>query len=141
MFRRNWQLGVDFTNMFKHSFYAQRPQKHKKTVKSSIFFCNFGTKAAYKTLVTSASWSRIRHLASAISIPSSCAKMMALSRKWGFPQNFYLNSICLKYKSFEEAINLMGHEAVNVWWPILQIILGNGVARNLAWGCSWTILA
>jgi len=46
--------GVDFTNMFTQSFYAQRSQKRKKTVKSSVSFALLGSpciKAALKMLV------------------------------------------------------------------------------------------
>jgi len=33
---------VDFTNMFKCSFYAQRSQKCQKTVMSSVYYCALG---------------------------------------------------------------------------------------------------
>jgi len=43
--------GVNFINMFTHSFYSSRSQKHKKTVNSSVFFALLGSahvKALYK---------------------------------------------------------------------------------------------
>ncbi len=46
--------GVDFTNMFfTRNFYMQRSPKRKKTDKSSVYFCAFGSeciKAACKAL-------------------------------------------------------------------------------------------
>jgi len=47
-------LGWDFTNAFTSSFYEQRSQKRKKTVKSSATFCALGIcliKAVCKMLV------------------------------------------------------------------------------------------
>jgi len=45
--------GVNFTNIFTHSFYARRSQRCKKTVKSSVSSCAFGMFTARKMWVKS----------------------------------------------------------------------------------------